>query len=324
MPPPSPRSRRGFTLIELLVVIAIIAVLVGMLLPAVQKVREAAARTKCSNNLKQLALGCHTFQDTFKTFPSGVVTNGTQPAQSWSWATMILPYIEQGNVYSTLGVNNITPPNLNNPAGNPGSFSAGTIAAINQINLALYRCPSDPSLPQSTTFPTYPTSNYVGNREVLGPGSRVARSGQAWLMDPYSASTIKDGASNTILLGERDSDINVGALWVYVSNGSTDEGSSFEGRPGPQLNPDPKNVLSPPNNKQWPMTRPERYAYSSMHTSGSLFAMGDGRVIFLTNSTPAAPVATDNWAFPCNSSTAGYTLQLLQCPSDRIPVSIDQ
>src|ERR1700761_3499007 len=96
------RARHGFTLIELLVVIAIIAILIGLLLPAVQKVREAAARTQCNNQLKQLATACHNYHGVYKKLPQNYGGNGGwgNNSASWSWIAMILPYIEQEALYN--------------------------------------------------------------------------------------------------------------------------------------------------------------------------------------------------------------------------------
>jgi prepilin-type N-terminal cleavage/methylation domain-containing protein/prepilin-type processing-associated H-X9-DG protein len=136
------RSRKGFTLIELLVVIAIIGVLIGLLVPAVQKVREAANRNTCANNLKQLGLGLHGYHDANKVFPSNTRVSSTAPRTRW--AVKILPYIEQTQLYNKYEIST-------NPTGQWSSTatnSKGTVGGnlvVSATRLAIYECPSSPN-----------------------------------------------------------------------------------------------------------------------------------------------------------------------------------
>src|SRR3954469_22350752 len=143
-------SRRvAFTLIELLVVIAVIGILIALLIPAVQKVREAASRTQCSNNLKQIALGLHSFHDTNRHFPASVVDptqpdpaqvgwNGGANTFTWSWNTFLLPYVEQENVYKALA-----PDTRTGDQAITAAQSDANLQAVFQTPLSVYTCPSD-------------------------------------------------------------------------------------------------------------------------------------------------------------------------------------
>jgi prepilin-type N-terminal cleavage/methylation domain-containing protein/prepilin-type processing-associated H-X9-DG protein len=144
---------RGFTLIELLVVIAIIAVLVGLLLPAVQKVREAANRIRCSNNLKQFGVACHLYHDVNKVFPPG---SKTIPPANWagdkgSWLVLTLPYMEQENLYNEIPKREVS---------QYDSIRNSPMGPKPRVRLPYGRCPSDDFNPDA------PISNYVGS---MGP-----------------------------------------------------------------------------------------------------------------------------------------------------------
>ena len=283
---PCSRSHKGFTLIELLVVIAIIAVLIALLVPAVQKVREAAARSQCQNNLKQIGLAAHSYHDTYKKLPAGwVVKGGTQPNPGWSWATLILPYIEQAPLYNT----------INPDVTTPGGATANTNT---QTAIAIYRCPSDAGTslyPINSTLNNFGFSNYVCNRELLGPDVNTVPTNLA-------LHRIMDGSSNTILVGERESAFNIGAVWVRANATS----GSFEGRPGRGINVKNPGGTTGTGNA-------ERLCWSSLHTGGANFVLADGSVRFISQSIDADQSA--DWAaFP--AAAGNNTLQNLTHPSD--------
>jgi prepilin-type N-terminal cleavage/methylation domain-containing protein/prepilin-type processing-associated H-X9-DG protein len=240
----SPRQR-GFTLIELLVVIAIIAILIGLLLPAVQKVRESAARTQCSNNLKQLGLALHMYHDTHSSFPFGANDNPTLAGLRYSsepWGVMILPYIEQEGLFLRFQVPSqaVNPPSLtgtfNNPPFNIQALDPDINPAATPVKT--YICPSSISrgMAYTDTWDNNPhaygpyagnpswtvaASDYIGVSGVLGsltsaytPGLNFDHNGV--LTDNFIVhiGDIADGTSNTWMVGEC-----AGAPYVCVTGG---------------------------------------------------------------------------------------------------------
>jgi prepilin-type N-terminal cleavage/methylation domain-containing protein/prepilin-type processing-associated H-X9-DG protein len=231
------RFRKGFTLIELLVVIAIIAVLIGLLLPAVQKVREAAARASCENNLKQIGLAALHYHENNTTLPVAVIMpyakDGFDPTLDLkspfgpNWAILILPYIEQGNLGNTI---NITAyPGVVLTPGSSANFANAdrTWRSIRGITVKTYLCPSDPfnSIPYSDPTngppePTWARGNYGANagfndfdHSVNGkdkantgiPGIAPAVSNSSPVMEAnYGAriTDVSDGTSNTCMINE--------------------------------------------------------------------------------------------------------------------------
>ena len=193
------RRPRGFTLIELLVVIAIIAVLIGLLLPAVQQAREAARRTQCKNNLKQLGVAMHNYLDTHRCFPPNGVGNADN-GNTWSAVAFLLPFLEGANIYSKINFNRGY-----NHADNTGVTPGSLHVKIMRIPVLL--CPSDPNDRQrmnGTTPEHYPLSYAVGRGiyEVHNPATNFD-GGAAFA---YNKSTrdrdFSDGMSNTLAMSE--------------------------------------------------------------------------------------------------------------------------
>ncbi len=243
------KRRRGFTLIELLVVIAIIAILIGLLLPAVQKVREAAARASCQNNLHQVALACHNCQD----------AQGRLPPQSGTFGGAyyaplffhLLPYIEQQNVYEMatwidyagrVGEGSPNPHTTVHlgfiwPTWDSVNHSSGTW--LRQTEIKTYRCPSDPSLGNCLDWCNGDAS-YAGNFVVFGGMRNVNTTN--WDGQARIPTTFQDGTSNTILFAEKYSRCNgtgnPGGVWwmrgVYHGN-TTHPGGSDDSYPGDRL-----------------------------------------------------------------------------------------
>ncbi len=276
----------GFTLIELLVVIAIIAVLIALLLPAVQQAREAARRSSCVNNLKQLGLALQNYHDAHNTFPPGYVSNfdssGNDTGPGWGWGAMILPAMDQGNIQSTITFTT------------PIESSQNSVARTTSITSWL--CPSDSMKTTWTTVTrdsvgnivsnicVVASANYVGVFGIAEPG--IDGEGVFFRNSNIGFRAITDGSSQTFLVGER-SQKWCEASWVGAVTGA--QLFPPTGSPAVPIVENASGMIlghtfeGPPN-----AAGLECNCFSSQHTGGGNFVFADGHVRFLSTTMDKA------------------------------------
>ncbi|QGQ23513.1 DUF1559 domain-containing protein [Gimesia benthica] len=290
------KQRRGFTLIELLVVIAIIAILIALLLPAVQQAREAARRSTCKNNLKQIGLALHNYHDTHRTFPQMEVESRRTaaddiPTESYlAWSTMILPFMDQTPLYNKI---NMDAPWRLPTGGNPLQL------AIAKTVLPAFNCPSDPMEGINSNIGSWGKSNYPAIHSPcdINPANGRGRCySSAW--NHHTAKRLRDitdGASNTILIGERTTEgRHSGALWIgahsYVHATAGNIGNwpyhtaLMRTWQGATATPTPSTIYLINGINQ---NDGLAYAWSlsSSHEGGCHFVLGDGSVRFVSENT---------------------------------------
>jgi prepilin-type N-terminal cleavage/methylation domain-containing protein/prepilin-type processing-associated H-X9-DG protein len=297
---PRPRPRRfGFTLIELLVVIGIIAVLIGLLLPAVQKVREAANRTSCQNNLHQVGVALHNYHDSQGSFPAGYLCPQPQAdpdytSPGWGWAALLLPYIEQGNLVANVNFSSPTPP-----------IEDKSYLALRTTIIKLYTCPADRStgvftiydknssaLAQAATN-SYAACHGVGidlDEELDDFNGIFSRNSRVRFAD------VTDGTSSTIAIGERGAFFTQ-TPWVgAVSFGTTRNTPGAPVNNGNVVEDAPTQVLAHIDVETINDPRGDPEDFFSPHTGVATFLFADGSV---------------------HSLTTGVSLQILQALATR-------
>jgi prepilin-type N-terminal cleavage/methylation domain-containing protein/prepilin-type processing-associated H-X9-DG protein len=294
------KKRTGFTLVELLVVIAIIGILIALLLPAVQAAREAARRSQCSNNLKQIGLAIHNYHDTFKSFPPGEITPGACCAtlSYTNWAIAILPFIEQQSLYDQYH-----PDLYNEDAAN---------AFVREQIVEAYDCPSDQSalkLEHPGSGPGSGVNYRHGSYRCMGGShwddrnQRIEPSGGWWddcdnqnieylkgvfhcvgyptrpnAQNPPDMASITDGTSNTLMIGEMatSTTTNRGTFWAY----------SYTSYNSSDAVPEARTLIGDYDEcvaiNGWGGSNTCKRGWGSFHPGGLQFGMADGSVQFVS------------------------------------------
>lgn len=312
--------KSGFTLIELLVVISIIAVLIALLLPAVQQAREAARRTQCRNNLKQIGLAMHNYENVFDCFPPGflgttpdcsMIRNGYAPnvAQGWGWGTFILPYLDQAPMYQAMNVSvhqvvcGVPTGAANNPAvGNPAS---------GQYVVPGFICPTASDLPVfwATDAPLplvarHSKSNYVAvcgvdftgvlpATHTLGTDYTAGMRGMFGDASKNGCTKIRDdsdGTSNTFMIGEayrKDNDTNY-TVWTTGVGGERRPGRWFGMAPDDQTACVVRQLRT---TGTFAINGGSFNAFASQHQGGAFFLLSDGAVRFISENGDQSTVS---------------------------------
>jgi len=303
-------SRKAFTLIELLVVIAIIAILMGLLLPAVQKVRAAANRIQCVNNLKQMGLACHNYHDALGGLPPGYtaqlpyVDGATDTFPGWGWGGMLLPFLEQDNLYKSINFN--------------ASIASPENASAIRTMIKTYLCPAD-----QTPSAAFPLPDSFGNALVIAAPSSYAACVGGNETDVEAATglgifyrnsrtrltDITDGTSNTLMIGERAWS-NAQGIWAGAVPSGVLKRGRFNPNPGTSLAFIPATglVLAHSHlNNALTDTDGGLDDFSSNHVGGSNFVFADGSVHFIRSisSDTATGYTPDSIAFQALGTIAG-------------------
>ena len=321
------RSRRpGFTLIELLVVIAIIAILIALLLPAVQQAREAARRTQCKNNMKQLGLAMHNYNDVFKRFPNGSTGSSNYVGTGnfgWPWSMRLLPYVDQAPLYNQLNVGStpmVPSTNLTNPIDFT-TAAAGSQEKLLTTPIAVFMCPSANGQAINKYQKNLGTLMYAMN-------SLFIDSGKPYIS--FTLSDIEDGTSNTLMFGEKSllegKKPGIGAAWatgipgcgrIHIVAAQCKMNVPFDGTHDPATNCYSENGT--------PINLVTRANVISPHVGGAHLTMSDGAVRFVSENVDSNPCLGSNSIYQsCTSATpltpANYTWQNLFNPADHNPL----